>query len=525
MNDQKDDGRAARPPVRVDLHCHSTASDVAALGVQRALALPECATPPEEVYELSKRRGMDFVTITRLLAMLQSEDFRHTDLARRARRMHERKLTVAVTQIMGTAEIEPERCAATLFGACVPALPYIPAVALQSREQHRLAAAEDELTRVAVIADGVGSAHGVTHTLAELRERGIAGHEIDVIGTDASVDRRLAAVSEVELPFYPGLEFGVPSLFAVAQALTDGRYEVVHLSAPGPAGVAAQLIARVTGMPIAGSYDTDLRTYARARCEDPRAEQVVGSVLSAFYGHCDVVLSPSLAADHSLAELGVQSERVHHWERGVDVARFNPARYTPDVLPADRFNVLYTGRLSREKGLELLCESFLIARDRDPRLHLVLAGTGPEHEQLRARLGAAATFLGWVEGDALARAYASADLLVFPSATDTFGQVILEAQASGLPVLAVDAGGAAELIETGRSGCLVPPEPQALADAVRGLARRAAIRDRLATGGLLAVRSRTWERSLAQLADGWAQAIGSGRGTIATHAPKVARAA
>jgi glycosyltransferase involved in cell wall biosynthesis len=96
---------------------------------------------------------------------------------------------------------------------------------------------------------------------------------------------------------------------------------------------------------------------------------------------------------------------------------------------------------------------------------------------------------------------------MFASSTDTFGQVILEAQASGLPVLAVDAGGPAELIEDGRSGCLVAPEAEALALALRGLARREAIRERLSTGGLLAVRERSWGRSLAQLATGYARAI------------------
>jgi glycosyltransferase involved in cell wall biosynthesis len=127
---------------------------------------------------------------------------------------------------------------------------------------------------------------------------------------------------------------------------------------------------------------------------------------------------------------------------------------------------------------------------------------------LRKRLGSEATFLGWVEGDALASTYASADLFVFPSTTDTFGQVILEAQASGLPVLAVRAGGPAELIEDGRTGCLVSPNVDELATAIRGISRRQALLQRLITGALLAVREQTWERSLAELAAGYAKARG-----------------
>ena len=117
---------------------------------------------------------------------------------------------------------------------------------------------------------------------------------------------------------------------------------------------------------------------------------------------------------------------------------------------------------------------------------------------------------------------------MFPSETDAFAQAVLEAQASGLPVLAVDTGGAAELIENGRSGCLVAPDPAALGSAIRGLARRAALQDRLATGGLMAVRERTWERSLAQLAAGYARALGeprAGAGAGDGDGHEVARAA
>ncbi|HWF72181.1 MAG TPA: glycosyltransferase [Solirubrobacteraceae bacterium] len=452
-----------------------------------------------------------------LVASMQAEDFSHSDLERRARRVHERKLTVAIDQLLASAGGDGFAPALTgLFAACLPAVPYVPASAFLAREQAKLVARDGDPIRVAVVADGVGAVHGVTHTLQQLRERGIRGHEIEVIGTDASVDRRLAAVSEIDLPFYAGLKLGVPSVFAVAEALTERRYDLVHVCAPGPAGIIAALIARVMGLPVAGSYHTELQMYARMRSADPRVEFVMRTVLAKFYSQCRVVLSPSRAADDSLRDLGIPAERLARWDRGVDLERFNPARYAPGVLPGDhselgrRFNVLYVGRLSKEKGVDLLAEAFQIARDHDPRLHLVLAGRGPEEESLRRRLGSAATFLGWVGGDRLAQVYASADLFMFASTTDTFGQVILEAQASGLPVLAVDAGGPAELIEDGRSGCLVAPEPESLAGALRGLARRDAIRERLATGGLLAVGERLWSRSLDQLAGGYARALATG---------------
>jgi glycosyltransferase involved in cell wall biosynthesis len=190
----------------------------------------------------------------------------------------------------------------------------------------------------------------------------------------------------------------------------------------------------------------------------------------------------------------------------VDTSRFDPALRDPASLPGE-LTVLYAGRLTREKGVELLADAFLRARARDPRLHLVLAGGGPEEQALRARLGGEATFLGWLDGDALARVYASADVFLFASRTDTFGQVILEAQASGLPVLAVAEGGPRTLIDDGRTGLLRPPDPETLASALCELAAAPELRRRLAHTALEDVRGRTWEQALERLAEGYRRAL------------------
>jgi glycosyltransferase involved in cell wall biosynthesis len=169
--------------------------------------------------------------------------------------------------------------------------------------------------------------------------------------------------------------------------------------------------------------------------------------------------------------------------------------------------VLYAGRLTKEKGVDLLAEAFLAARRRDPRLHLVLAGGGPEEDGLRERIGEHATFLGWLAGADLARAYASADVFLFASQTDTFGQVLLEAQASGLPVVAVDEGGPASLIESGETGLLAPANADVLAEAVLSLAGSPLLRERMRRAALSAIRGRTWEAALERLAAGYRLAL------------------
>ena len=137
--------------------------------------------------------------------------------------------------------------------------------------------------------------------------------------------------------------------------------------------------------------------------------------LGAFYGACGVVLSPSEPSDASLRELGIAPERIGRWDRGVDVSRFDPNQRVDGLFGDDpgRIDVLYAGRLTKEKGVDLLADAFLAARRRDDRLHLVLAGGGPEEDALRDKLGGHATFLGWLEGEGLAQAYASADMFLF----------------------------------------------------------------------------------------------------------------
>ncbi len=141
------------------------------------------------------------------------------------------------------------------------------------------------------MADGLGGMHGVTHTIRQIRERGVPGFEVEVIGTDADVDRRLSAVAEIDIPFYRGLKIGVPSLPAIVDALAEGRYDLVHLCSPGPAGLGAWLLARVLELPVLGSYHTELAAYAGVRTGEAQLEALAAAGLGAFYGACDVVLS------------------------------------------------------------------------------------------------------------------------------------------------------------------------------------------------------------------------------------------
>ena len=268
---------------------------------------------------------------------MQADDFSHTELYRRARHFHERKLQAAVGRVLAIASEgaggDWSAAATEVFEACIPAVPYAPATAFLGQEKRKLAGSDGDPPRVALVADGIGATHGVTRTLEELRERGVPGFEVDVIGTDGHVDRRLPSVTEVEIPFAGDVSVGVPGLPGVVEALADGRYDLVHLCSPGPgrhrrhahrapAGAAdGRLVPHRARRLRAGALG---RRGARAAHRSSRWRRSTAAATS-----CS---RPSSSVDERLAGLGIATDRIARWDRGVDLARFTPERREPGRL-------------------------------------------------------------------------------------------------------------------------------------------------------------------------------------------------
>ena len=380
----------------------------------------------------------------------------------------------------------------------MPVVPYVPAATFLARETAKLASRDGEPRRVALVVDAAGSMHGVSQTIDRIREHGVPGWEVEVIGTDPHVDRRLPAVAEVEIPFYAGLEVGVPSVPELVQTLAEGRYDLVHVASPGPAGVGAAICARIANLPLIGSYHTELAAYAAIRTGDATLETGMRLALALFYGQCELVLSPSPAADQSLVGIGIESERIARWARGVDLSLYDPAKRDPGAFPG-QVKVLYAGRLTKEKGVDLLADAFLRARERDPRLHLLLAGGGPEEGALRERLGVGQRSSGG-EG--------SKPLRDLPGMAGPRAAGARLRERGPVPVLLAHRhlragdrrgpgqrasrrrrgrGGPVSLISDRHTGWLCPPDPESLAGAVAparllGLSARAAVACRARRG-------------------------------------------
>lgn len=270
----------------------------------------------------------------------------------------------------------------------------------------------------------------------------------------------------------------------------------IHLSCPDYAGGRALGFARRRGIPAVASMHTRFETYLDYYGLG-LLNRAIEARLRRFYGGCEHVMAPNAAMARSLAAFGVAPERIHLWGRGVDRSIFAPERRSQEWrrghgYRADEPVVLFFGRLVQEKGLDMFAASVAELRARGLPVRPLVVGDGPARGWLRQRLGEA-VFTGHLDGEALGRAVASADVLVNPSVTEAFGNVNLEAMAAGLAVVSADVPSASALIEHERQGLLVEPKnPGAYADAVETLIRHPARRARLGAAAAAASLAYNW---------------------------------
>ena len=305
-------------------------------------------------------------------------------------------------------------------------------------------------------------------------------------------------VGEFVIPEYPEISLKYPPFLEMLAYCFEQDFDFILAATPGPVGLAALVISRILKIPFHGTYHTAFPQYVGMLTGDTVLEDGAWRYMLWFYNQMDVVYAPSEATRRELMDKGVPGDKIKVYPRGVDIARFTPEKrngfykrfdMAPDLQRAEsdgdkRIKLLYVGRVSREKDLGVLSDAFRKLAAIRPELHLVVVGDGPYLAEMRAELsGLPVTFTGVLEGDDLAQAYASADLFVFPSTTDTFGNVVLEAQASGLPVVVTNVGGPCENVLDGETGVVCRgKDVDSLAEAVRALTddpkRLAAMRDK-----------------------------------------------
>ena len=338
-----------------------------------------------------------------------------------------------------------------------------------------------------------GVAHSVVRAAEHLMRR---GHQPMVIAPqpppavrDIRVDvpYPVVRIASLRMPGYPQIRLGLPTP-ALTGALRAYGADVVHLASPFFLGAWGMAAARSLKLPTVAVYQTDVAAYARAY-KVGMTEGAAWRWIRTVHNNADRTLVPSSESGLALRAHGV--ERIHMWRRGVDDVQFHPGRRSAGLrralAPNGEVVVGFVGRLAVEKQIDLLA-----GVSRLPGVRLVVVGDGPAGAALRKALPAA-TFLGVRRGLQLARLYASFDIFAHTGPYETFGQAVQEAMASGLPVVAPNAGGPVDLVSHGRTGYLVRPfEAAGFTAAVRELAGDPERRALFGASGRMAIEGRSW---------------------------------
>jgi glycosyltransferase involved in cell wall biosynthesis len=311
--------------------------------------------------------------------------------------------------------------------------------------------------------------------------------------------RNFQPVGVYQLPEYEEQQLVCPPFLEMLDYCYRHQFTQIHTSAPGPLGLAALVIARLLKLPISGTYHTAIPQYAHALTSDANITELTWRYTLWFYQQLDVVYAPSQSTRHELMGKGLNGDKIRVYPRGIDTERFHPSKsngfYRAYPQLTDRVKLLYVGRVSKEKNMPLLVSAFRRLVEMGLPVGLVVVGDGPYREQMMAdTAGLPCEYCGYLKGHALEAAYASSDVFVFPSTTDTFGNVVLEAQASGLPVIVSDEGGPQENLEAEVTGVVIKGDDgNALAEAMIRLSAHPELRRRMGAAARRYAEQRSFE--------------------------------
>lgn len=412
--------------------------------------------------------------------------------------------------------VESLQSLASLAPLAISISPYLTAMGTQHKDELFMQAVAERFPAAghlkhrsekrAWLSDTFLDLNGVSHTIRQIagtaNRRGRPMEVITSLSQNPQVDFPLTnfkPIGEFGLPEYEQQRLSLPPFLEMIAHLEDSKFSELIISTPGTVGLTALASAKLLGLRTVGIYHTDFPMHVRYLTDDHSLAQITWRYMLWFYGQMDQVAVPSEAYRQQLMDAGIDPAKLFVMPRGIDTRRFNPQHRDPTFWKQhglnDDFTLVYVGRISLEKNLRQLMDEFAVARRQcGNRLNLAMVGDGPLLEELKRTRQPGVAFTGVLRGEELARAYASSDAFIFPSTTDTFGNAVLEAMASGLPAIVTDRGGPAELVRHELDGLVVDTErPEALAHAMARLAKDSGLRIRLAEAVLRSPVIRDWE--------------------------------
>ncbi|MEM1164836.1 MAG: glycosyltransferase [Planctomycetota bacterium] len=373
-------------------------------------------------------------------------------------------------------------------------LPYLFSLFYQNKERNMLEKLEHETAepgtgvsvlerpmRVSLFTDTLGDVNGVCRFIQNVAHRALTtGRDLQVITSTGfevppwSNIFNLEPVFSTKMPKYEHLEIVLPPIMKILRHIDKHQPDVIHISTPGPVGLCGFVAAKMLRVPVLGVYHTDFPAYVDRLFDDHAFTKMCEAYMKFFYDPFSAIFTRSHDYVQALAKLGMPRERIVRLMPGLETSKFNRGFRDETVwekiaaeghrgIARESVKVLYVGRVSVEKNIPLLVNVWKKVhaelRRRGVDADLVVVGDGPYRKRMEQELkGKDAHFLGFRLGQELSTLYASADLFVFPSTTDTLGQVVMESQSSGLPVLVSDIGGPKEVVRDGETGHVLRPD-------------------------------------------------------------------
>ncbi|MBD3317879.1 MAG: glycosyltransferase [Chitinivibrionales bacterium] len=317
--------------------------------------------------------------------------------------------------------------------------------------------------------------NGVSETIQKLGwlsyRKGVQLIPVSCLNADENTDHlppnvmMLDSIASYTPSFFRTFVLRIPSVLAAIRRICERNPDEILVSTPGPVGLVGVLAARLLHIPCKMIYHTDFTEYTRKIIEDEMVCRAVREYVKWFYSMADEIKVPSKGYMDILERRGYNRSRMKIFRRGIDKKAFAPQELARDHLrrrfkiPAG-LNMLYAGRVSLEKNVDILEKLYKRLVERYPDLNLLVAGDGPYVDRFARNLRKYSNvhLLGRLQRAELPLLYSGSDLFVFPSTTDTFGMVVLEAQACGLPAIVTDKGGPQEIVADGETGYVVDPD-------------------------------------------------------------------
>ncbi|QAT61900.1 glycosyltransferase family 1 protein [Acidilutibacter cellobiosedens] len=356
--------------------------------------------------------------------------------------------------------------------------------------------------KIALFADTyLPQINGVTNTLNKLIQyydsMGIQ-YKIFVPKYNTEIpDENIEQFYSVRFFLYPESRVAFPNSFRISSLLSDFRPDIIHNMTEFNMGISGLNYGKKHGIPTVSNYTTNFSQYADYYKVN-FLKQPIWNYMKWFHTQNDMTLCPSVVAQKLLYNHGIYNTRL--FSRGIDYKKFHPMYRSNQLREqlgiSDKIAFLYVGRVSYEKDLDILSESYQdIHRKYGTKVAMIITGDGPYLEKCKEMFPKDTIFTGFKKGKELSEIYASCDIFICPSSTETFGNVVLEAMASGLPVIGANAGGVGEIIQHEITGLKFSPrDPEKLVQCMDNLIENADLRNRLKKNGRKFSVNRSWDK-------------------------------